>query len=144
MTQTIIEQLKEFIEIAESKYSHNSWIQDDKIKVYLRKGRHVVHPHILATTLDIGAVEVDEKFQKQGIWTNFLNQAITLNPWEGVYIECVHNLDLAASLFKRGWFQVAQSITSAPESFYMPKNHRDYFDKVNNPKLAPPKISLRF
>ena len=106
----IITKLKEFID---SKH-RNLWIQDDFMSVYVRKGNHFIEKTILST-LDIASVEVEESKRNQGIWTNFLNQAHEINPYQATYIECVHNIILSDSLVKHGWQTVG-------ESFYIRKD----------------------
>jgi hypothetical protein len=124
--KTVIEQLAEFIKDSENSYTNNLWLQDDIMKVYVRKGRHMVYPGKLSTTLDIAAVEVDEDKQGQGYWTDFLDKAHEMNPWEATYVENTLNPVLATSLIRHGWMPVPGSF---PESFFMPKDSAKYFDQ---------------
>ena len=122
---TVIEQLAEFIKECEDKHTYNKWLADDIMNVYVRMGRHMVYPGKLSTTLDIASVSVDEDKQGQGAWTDFLDKAHAMNPWEATYIESVLNPVLAASLIRHGWMPVPNSY---PESFFMPKDSGKYWD----------------
>lgn len=118
---TIIEQLQQFIKDAETGDSRNLWIADDDMQVYIRKGHHLLPNGKIATTLDIANVTVEPSKQRKGLWTAFLAKAQEINPWEGVYVECVHTPYLAMSLMKQGWIGVNNN-----ESFFMPKDMVKY------------------
>lgn len=141
MAPTIIEQLQAFLKEAEESYHARQWLADDKMKVYVRKGRHAISPGKIATTLDIASVEVDEEYQRQGVWSDFIQKAHELNPWEATYVECVHNPHLAESLLRHGWMPVSQPGLYSPESFFMPKDVAKYYeeqylrDKIRRGKL---------
>jgi len=124
--KTVIEQLADFIKSSEDSHTNNLWLQDDIMKVYVRKGRHMVYPGKLSTTLDIAAVEVDEDKQSQGHWTAFLDKAHEMNPWEATYVENTLNPILATSLIRHGWMPVPGAY---PESFFMPKDSAKYFEQ---------------
>lgn len=128
--KTVIEQLADFIDALENKTPENYapanlWLQDDVMKVYVRKGRHIISSGKISTTLDVANVEVDEAKQGQGYWTKFISEAHKLNPWEATFIELVHNPILFASLMKRGWLPVPNS----PKSFFLPKDMKKYYDQ---------------
>lgn len=123
---TVIEQLAEFIKDSKIKLMNNQWLQDDVMKVYVRKGRHMVYPGKLSVTLDIASVEVDEDKQGQGYWTEFLDKAHEMNPWEVTYVENILNPILSTSLIRHGWMIVPGT---TPESFFMPKDLAKYFDQ---------------
>lgn len=118
----VIDQLKDFLETANDQWAARQWLSDDKMKVYVRKGRHYVGDGLCAsgkkmsTTLDIAAVEVYE--ESRGTFKEFLYQASQLNPWDGIYVECVHNPRLAAFLIRELWVPINEG-----ESFYLPKPH---------------------
>ena len=124
---TLLEQLQQFIGDTETSHLRNLWISDDIMKVYVRKGRHILSVGgKLATTLDIAAVEVDEDHQGQGYWTAFLDKAHEMNPWDATYVENALNPVLAASLLRHGWFPVPGAY---PESFFMPKDTAKFFNE---------------
>ena len=125
--KTVLEQLADFIKESEETYTRNLWLGDDKMKVYVRKGRHILGFGKLVWTLDIASVEVDEDKQGQGLWTDFLDKAHEMNPWEATHVECVHNPILAASLLRHGWMPVPGAY---PESFFMPKDVAKYYDQL--------------
>lgn len=91
----------------------SQWLGDDEMKVYVRKGRHMVDGK-MRITLDIAAVEVYE--QSQGTFKNFLQRAHETHPWDGTYAECVHNPRLAVFFIRDGWLPINMG-----ESFYLPK-----------------------
>lgn len=124
----VLNQLSDFI--AEGKDQFHifpRWLSDEKMQVYVRKGRHCLFPGALraATTLDIASVEVYEK--GQGTWTEFIAKAHEMNPWEATFCESVLNEDLAVWLMKNGWQPVPGSI---PPCFFMPKDTIQYYDAV--------------
>ena len=124
--KTVIEQLVDFINDAEEKHVYNLWLSDDIMQVYVRKGRHVIYSGKLSTTLDIASVTVAEEYQEQGFWTNFLNKAHEMNPWEATYIENTLNPVLTTSLFRHGWIPVPNVY---PQSFFLPKDVAKYYDQ---------------
>lgn len=125
---TVLEKLKEFIdEGKDSGYVPPKWIDDDDMKVYVRKGRHMLQAGgKIRVTLDIANVTVDEDKRGQGIFSNFLEHAHEMNPWDATYVECVHNQDLAVFLLKSGWMMVEPS-TMGANSFFLMKNWDDFF-----------------
>lgn len=124
---TVLEQLADFIKNTESGL-RSLWLEDDVMKVYVRKGYHVIHQGgKAAITLDIAAVEVIEEKRGQGHWADFVTKAHEMNPWEATFVECVHNPELAASLMKHGWM-VAPGV--AMESFFLPKDIGKYYDQM--------------
>lgn len=125
--KTVLEQLVDFIKESEEKHVYNLWLGDDTMKVYVRKGRHMVYPGKLSTTLDIASVEVDEDKQGQGVFSDFLDKAHEMNPWDATYIENVLNPVLATSLIRHGWLPVPGAY---PESFFMPKDTAKYYDQL--------------
>jgi len=124
---TVLEKLQEFItEGKDSGYVQPKWLDDESMKVYVRKGRHLLKPGgKIQVCLDIASVEVDEEKRGQGIFSDFLNKAHEMNPWDATFVECVHNQDLALFLMKSGWMMVEASI---PQSFFMMKNWDNFFD----------------
>lgn len=122
--KTVIEQLADFIKQAEDGI-RNLWLSDDIMKVYVRMGRHIIGTGKISVTLDIASVEVEEENQGRGVWTEFLEKAHEMNPWEATYVECVHNPILATSLIRHGWMPVPLS----SESFFMPKDIQKYFEQ---------------
>jgi len=111
---TVLEQLKEFLVISGSRLTANRWLFDDKMRVYVRKGRRRLDGKELKTTLDIATVDVYE--QSQGTFRNFLAEAHELNPWDATYAECVVNPRLAMFFVNKGWVPV-----NGGESFYFLK-----------------------
>jgi len=136
---TVIEQLADFIKNAENGL-RNLWLEDDVMKVYVRKGHHIISQNRnIATTLDIAAVEVVQEKRNQGHWSNFLAKAHEMNPWDATFVECVHNQDLAISLLKHGWMQ---SPGVAMESFFLPKDIDKYYDQMFAKQKFNPGIML--
>lgn len=82
--QTLIQQLEQFLQKAEERFVFTKWLADDKMKVYVRKGRHILSPAVgkAQITLDVASVDVLEEFQGQGLFSEFLEKAHEMNPWE--------------------------------------------------------------
>lgn len=129
---TVLEQLDNFIKESEAKFLRNLWLEDDDMKVYVRKGRHILGTGQNAViTLDIATVEVNEGKQNQGIWTNFLYHAHEMNPWDATYIENILNPILSVSLVKNGWIPVIKPGLYS-ECYYMPKDSFYNLSKKKN------------
>ena len=125
---TVLERLKEFVdEGKDSGYVPPKWIDDDDMKVYVRKGRHILQGGKVRVTLDIANVTVEEDKRGKGIFSNFLEKAHEMNPWDATYVECVHNQDLAVFLLKSGWMMVDPTLTVGANSFFLMKNWDDFF-----------------
>jgi len=73
---TVLEKLKEFIDGAkDSGYVPPKWIDDDDMKVYVRKGRHLLKPGgKIQVCLDIAYVEVDEDKRGREFFPIFWNK----------------------------------------------------------------------
>lgn len=124
---TVLEQLTDFIKNTESGL-RSLWLEDEVMKVYVRKGHHIIQQGgRIATTLDIAAVEVVEEKRGQGHWADFVTKAHEIHPWEATFVECVHNPDLASSLIKHGWM-AAPGV--AGESYFLPKDMGKYYDQM--------------
>lgn len=114
--KTVIEQLKDFL-VATSKnhYIHNRvWLQDDKMEVYVRAARHFID-NKSQDSLDIANIRVFE--EGKGTFKNFLAEAVSLNPFDVVYIENIHNPRLVEYLEREGWRRVQKYGDFVP-SFY--------------------------
>lgn len=90
------------------------------MEIYVREGYHYING-MKRTTFDIANVEVYHK--RQGIFTQFLKEVEEINPWDAVYVECVHNVLLEAFLLKQGytWVETNSSRDITPPSFYKMK-----------------------
>lgn len=102
---SVIESLKEFLSESEKLIINRKWIDDDDMKVYVRKSRRLLTPDLISVCLDIASVEVEEEKQGKGIFSSFLEKAHEMNPWDATYIECVVNQKLRAFLEREGWTQ---------------------------------------
>jgi GNAT superfamily N-acetyltransferase len=122
----ITQQLLDFIEKAENGNIRSLWIGNNTISVYVRKGYHRIinkqGQEKIEQTLDIAAVEVDEKMRGQGLFTKFLEEAHKINPWKATYVECVHNRDLALFLLRNGYV-CAPGVSM--ESFFLLKENEN-------------------
>lgn len=98
----IYRQLEDFVYIDGHRFPYNKWIADEVMKVYLRRGKHYINDHKY-TTLDIASVEVVEWKRRQGYFSRFLQTAVEIKPWEGVYVENVITPFLALFLSKNGF-----------------------------------------
>lgn len=110
---TVIEQLSNFIQTDNGLRSRNAWLEDDLMKVYVRKASHLIG-HDIRQCLDIASVEVF--VQQKGTWTEFLWNAHEINPWEGTHIENVLNPHLFKWLGRNGFVLLPDGF-----SFYLPK-----------------------
>lgn len=105
----VIAQLAAFIDaLSVRSYPNNLWLSDDRMEVYVRHSRRRV-PHggdvVTLKCLDIGNANVYDT--GKGIFsTQFLPQAIKLNPWDAVYAENVLTDRFANFFRKQGWLEI--------------------------------------
>lgn len=125
---TILEELQKFIDKGKDIwYVSPIWLEDNDMKVYVRKGRHLLQSgDKIRVTLDIANVVVEEDKRGQGIFSKFLEQAHEINPWNATYVECVHNPELAVFLLKSGWMMVEPSLTVGANSYFLMKKWEDF------------------
>jgi hypothetical protein len=117
----VIEQLEDFVKTV--GYIGTKWLEDDLMRVYVRKGRHMCGKK-MKLTLDIANVTVFE--EGKGTFSRFIAKAHELNPWDATYVECVQNERLASWLFRNGWSVVEQG--GIPESFYLLKKPEQEYE----------------
>lgn len=109
---------------------NNQWITYPKFSVYIRKARHRVDPYNVLRCLDVANINVDTKYQKKGIFTEWLTQIEDQAKNSGldcVYVENILNEHLEKFLIKRGYTRTGETtlpsyylmvngkVTSAPE-----------------------------
>jgi len=88
--------LKEFLE-SDLK---NAWIENSKLRVYLRKGFHSIDGEIVST-LDVANVVVPESKRNQGIFRDFMRE-VEMTGYS-VFVESVLNDWLPRALERRGY-----------------------------------------
>jgi hypothetical protein len=120
----VVNDLKKFIDAAKEKRRiYPLWIgqQSNFMQVYVRKSNRYLNRQTLVT-LDIATVSIEEEYQKQGYFSEFIKKAHELNPWDATFLENVLYPELVSSLIRKGWKPIPdfeESITSY--SFYMLK-----------------------
>ena len=122
---TTEEQLAWSVSIAETKAhfaTHNRWLEDDKtLKVYIRRA-HRLFEGRLVTVLDIGSVEANPV--GTGRFTRFLEYVEEVKPFEGLYVECVHNTRFADFFRRRNYREFyipgtgPSNLVQSPANFY--------------------------
>lgn len=68
----------------------NTWIENDSMKVYIRKSKRYVNNEIL-DFFDIASVEVNEEYQGNGFFTDFMKNFLTKYIDKNVYVESIIN-----------------------------------------------------
>ncbi|HZX77309.1 hypothetical protein [Lysobacter sp.] len=116
---TIEAQFVRWLELIDAGTVHNSIdLKRNGTSLYLRRSvRSLPCVDEAATTLDIASVCVSSTVQGRGWFTAFLAIADALNPWDATYVECVHNVRLAAFLPTAGFIELP------PQNFFRP-SHR--------------------
>ena len=122
-TQPVLEQLQQFISNADKGGPRNLWLVDDTMEVYVRKGLHRLRSpkHEInqnATCLDIANVNVATP--GQGVFTQFINKAIQINPWDVTRIENIESARWVAHLLRNHWIH---SLGTYPCSVFKLKEH---------------------
>ncbi len=101
-SNTVLDQLAAFIARAQAGKLRNLWLEDDLMKVYVRKANRRLAGTTLTTCLDLATFEVFEPGRKTfSEW--FLPGAIELNPWHATFIESVQEPRLRKFLLKVGF-----------------------------------------
>jgi hypothetical protein len=90
-------QLKNFL----SSPNRNEWLRGRHVSAYVRKGHHLGPDGKLHHYLDLASIEVDIEFWGKGIFTEFLSACQKLTPYDGVFVECVLDKGLIASLRRK-------------------------------------------
>jgi hypothetical protein len=122
-TAPLQNELVSFIQSAKHQHRARAWLENEDIKVYVRKAVHNIEGKSL-TTLDIANVEVAEDRRGQGIFTRFLNMAHEHNPWDATYIENAQDDRFANYFWTRDW----ELLDDYSRSFYKKKNHGTFSD----------------
>lgn len=68
----------------------NLWLKRAGFEVYVRKTKRNIENKDLIM-LDIANIKIPEKFRNRGWFKKFRIIAEKLNPWDGVYYDCVEN-----------------------------------------------------
>lgn len=102
----IIDQLREFVADSGNHFPYNSWLSDDTMQVYVRKGRRYFNKRRI-NVLDIASVEVVQ--QGKGHFKRFLEHAIQLHPWDGIYVENVMDARFRGFFERLNWGQYLDS-----------------------------------
>ena len=101
-------------------YPTNTWIREKYINIYIRKSTHYIN-NTSILFLDIGSVEVNEKYRGRGIFTAFLcrfeKEAKKLK--RGVYVESIVNHRLTNFLSNRGYKFVPGTEKNSPSMFFL-------------------------
>lgn len=120
MSCDIEQQLVEFLESTE----RNRWLNSDKIKVYVRKGRHVLdRTGEIEHVLDIAAIEVPLDAQKQGVFTRFLEFAKKVNPFAAIYVENVLTPKFQQFFERNGWKKTKESQDCPSSTYFLRKGN---------------------
>ncbi len=76
----------------------NKWLEDDNIKVYVRKSQRNIGQNKLYSFLDLASFEVVE--QNKGTFTNFLTELLRRYPNVNLYVESILNPKVESILKK--------------------------------------------
>lgn len=104
--------LKQFHDFLDSK-ENRQWLTNKKMQVYVRKSKRLVENQLLPA-LDIATIEVQPKYQRQGLCSNFINYAHQNNPFTVTYIENSLNPILTDWLKRNKWIEISYP----PHCFY--------------------------
>lgn len=107
----------------------NIWLRKNGLHVYVRQSKRKVGS-VMIRCLDIAGVEVQNQDRGTGRFTAFLHYAATVNPWDAIYFESVHNKWLQTSFRQRGYLEVGNPIS--PNFFYF--TNKSVEAKFNEPK----------
>ncbi len=102
----------------EQDWPLNAWIYEKHIKVYVRKSTHLIGDK-MEKCLDVGSVEVVEKYRTRGVFKAFLSrfedEARRRN--RHVYVESILNPKLLNFLLGLGYQLIPGTSDLAPSVF---------------------------
>lgn len=115
-------QLEDFLK---KDYPRNGWIENRAIKVYLRKSKRGVSPasdkHF--SCLDIGVIEVNQRYTGLGMFNDFVLGAHERNNLEITLINSVLNPIVFQWCMKRGWIPFTPYGFGEVSGFYLTKQN---------------------
>lgn len=95
--------LQEFINFAvQYRYPCGKYITQGPLTAYVRHAKRIINRKMM-DTFDIAKVDVEEEHQRKGHFKQFVLDIANASPWPYLYVECVHNEDLARYLDRDGW-----------------------------------------
>lgn len=99
---TIYSQIDEFMESSR----RNTYVSDDILRVYIRKGHHLITNEML-DTFDVANIStIDPEHQGKGYFKAFMLYVESFKI--PVFVECIHNPILVDMLAKNGYTIVHQ------------------------------------
>lgn len=90
--------------------SRNQYIQDDHMKIYLRKSVRRINNQFYAF-IDIANIEIiDSSKRGKGLFTLFLSTFLSRYPAINIFVECIHNQHLTYKLKQFGFAETGTGI----------------------------------
>ncbi|MGB8346340.1 MAG: hypothetical protein WCD86_15760 [Ktedonobacteraceae bacterium] len=129
----IMQQFGAFLTQAETRWQYRVWLETAAMRVYVRKTRRLL-AGIVRNSLDIAAIEIAEEQQGKGLFSAFMTNVHTLNPYEVTYLEHAHNPLIETWCVRHGW--VADPGTS-PVSFYALKTTGETVQAASSDAIPP-------
>jgi hypothetical protein len=115
------ETFKRLFQVFINSRQRNQWLETDTIKIYIRKGTHMIDGN-LAKTLDIANINIDETERGQGVGTMLIDWLHQQNPFPVTHVENIQNPRLYTHLKRLGWLDVAG--TEPPSVYKLKYIHR--------------------
>lgn len=104
------------IQLILDKNFTSGWINNDEMEVYIRKGVIREFNNIEYVTLDIANVRVFDK--GKGVFTQFLKELESVNPYDAIYIESVLEKRFFDFFLKngyiKGFYDCCYKVTNEP------------------------------
>jgi len=91
--------------------NRNIWLEDKKMAVYVRKSKRYLD-NVLMNCVDIGSVNIEEKYRGKGTFSSFLKKIEKINPYKVIYIENILNDNLAKHFKKIKWIEIKGIVSS--------------------------------
>ena len=129
----IMQQFGAFLTEADKRWQYRIWLETAAMRVYVRKTRRIL-AGTMRNSLDIAAIEIAEEQQGNGLFSAFMTNVHTLNPYEVTYLEHAHSPIIAEWCVRHGW--VADPGTS-PASFYALKTTSETAQEVSSDAIPP-------
>jgi len=95
----------------------STWLEVRSVHAYVRKSQRFIDGR-LRNFIDIANVRVAKAKRGKGVFKGLVQLAMQVDSYEGVYVECVMNEQLAAHLNRNNWTMIDRS----PPDFYKRKD----------------------
>lgn len=93
-------------EFLANKVARNAWVLHESMEVYVRRAFHNLGSGKIIDTFDLANMSSPVKSRGKGSLWRLVELVAKAEPDRIIYVESVLNVDLTASLRRRGWIEL--------------------------------------